>query len=247
MVNKEEVSARINERVGQLKYFRENLHGESGPGQFLIDGVLPGVENTILLTGNIEGRSQISPHKLQFTMVDESLNMQVIAIIDYVLEFLVRRPRDMFMKVPWRELENFLRDSNTKPSMPTGFCFGENDFLAIQRALCLALYMGIGARYEVGEISPPPKGQHFTKMSYIGQIKAIQRIFKGKIEHIFSFFEEKIDFYSYQSETSEIEIRISGSKNRTDFFVEEDFVKILLAEELHVNSIKVVAYKGRKS
>lgn len=226
-------SDRIKKRANNLVYgvVLQDITQNKSDSDILIEGLLGDLEWGIKV--QIDPRGRIS--KLSYNIYND-VTLPEIAIFDTIIEFCHKKTAIDLFDISWRELENYLRDTNKEASIP-GFSFIDEEWMES----FLKLFAQEIIQFQIKN-KDQKQDINFLEINLIKKIKIIQELLERQVSPILSVHSLKVELMDVQQSNIWMKFTSKGSLNIKFINVVKDSIKTILQIELNDSNISLFEY-----
>ena len=226
-------SDRIKKRANNLVYgevLQEISHNKRD-SDILIQGLLGDLEWDIKL--ELDPKGHIS--KISYNIYND-VTLPEIAIFDTIIEFCHKKITSELFNISWREVENYLRDTNKVASIPS-FSFIDEEWLEsfIKLFAQEIIQFQITNKAEKQVIS-------FLEISLIKKIKIIKELLDRQAAPILSLHSLEVELMDVQQSNIWLKFISKGPLDIKFINVVKDSIKTILQIELNDSNITLFEY-----
>jgi len=226
-------SDRINIRANNLVYglvlqpqFKKNIDSN-----IKIQGLLGDLQ--WVLGPQIDSRGQI--YKLSYYIYND-VTLPEIAIFDTLIEFCHDKSISQLFDISWREIENYLRDSNSAPSIPSSSFIDEEWVGLFLNSLAQEII-----QFQLGN-KDGKQNVSFSEISLIKKIKIAQALIDGQVVPILSMYSLNVELMDVQESNIWLKFTSKEPLGIKFFNVVKDAIKTILQIELNDSTITLFEY-----
>ena len=227
------LSDSIKKRANNLVYgvVLQDITLNKSDSDILIEGLLGDIQWGIRT--EIDSRGHIC--NLSYNICND-VTLPEIAIFDTIVEFCHKKTAIDLFDISWREVENYLRDTNKKASIPA-FSFIDEEWMES----FLKLFAQEIIQFQIKN-KDQKQDINFLEISLIKKIKIIRELLERQVRPILSVHSLEVELMDVQQSNIWMKFISKGSLDIKFINVVKDSIKTILQIELNDSNINLFEY-----